>query len=154
MEVINIDKSQMSDCASLAPRVREADKREIFAAQGVTPITALIASVRASSHAYTVTVDDEPEIMFGVVPASIVYGHGVPWLLASDYVEKRPLTFLRGSVKALEDITSKYDSLANFVDARNTHAIRWLDWLGFEVGEPIDYGLFQLPFHPFVMEVN
>ena len=141
----------MSDCMDLAPRVRHADQREIFAAQCVTPLTALVASIQASTHAYTASVDNVPHVMFGVVPMSLISGHGVPWMLSSDEVEKRPLTFLRGSIQVVNEMTSHYEALANFVDARNQHSIKWLDWLGFEIGDPVDFGVFQLPFHPFSM---
>ena len=42
-----------------------------------------------------------------------------------------------------------YRVLTNYADARNTTAIRWLRWLGFNILPAIPFGLDGLPFHPF-----
>ena len=47
-----------------------------------------------------------------------------------------------------------YRLLQNHVDARNTEAVRWLGWLGFEMDPALPFGPDQLPFHRFHWEVE
>ena len=47
---------------------------------------------------------------------------------------------------------ARFPVLRNVVDARYAEAIRWLRWLGFRFGEPVNIGVAGLPFLPFQME--
>jgi hypothetical protein len=46
----------------------------------------------------------------------------------------------------------QFPLMANIVDGRNAAAVRWLAWLGFEIGEPQRSGPARVPFHRFEME--
>ena len=47
-----------------------------------------------------------------------------------------------------------YTWLVNWVDDRNTCAIRWLKWMGFTIHEPEPYGVANLPFRRFDMKMR
>lgn len=45
----------------------------------------------------------------------------------------------------------QYDTLTNFVDARHSESVAWLQRLGFKLEEPTPHGALGLPFHRFTM---
>lgn len=123
----------------IARRMRKADRDEVFAASGKSPIQALTFTLRRSAQAWTALVDGKPEVMFGVVDLNILAGSGAPWLLGTDAVETHYVAFLRNSVRFRSQLLARYAVLKNFVDDRNKVSIRWLKWLGFSLGEPFDW---------------
>jgi len=135
--------------AALAPRLREADRREIEAALAIAPLEALALSLTRSTEAWAGTVDGEVACLFGVGPLSLLGGEGCPWLLGSDLVERNAVAFARRNRPMVARWLGFYPLLRNHVDARNSQAIRWLGWLGFTLLPAIPYGVSRLPFHPF-----
>ena len=135
----------------LAENMREADREEVWAAANYTPEQAALFSLDASRDAMTGLADDRVVCMFGVGAAAIISTTGVPWLLTTDLVGKHARPFLRRNKKVVEEMNEKYVVLRNYVDARNTMAIRWLRWLGFDVLPSVPFGAEGLPFHPFEM---
>lgn len=133
----------------LAEVMRQADKDEVTAATGRSPLWCLVYSYRHSSICMTVLIDGEPEMIFGAGDVSILTGLGAPWLLASDRAVSHKVEFLRGSVRWRDQLLRRYDILRNVVDCRNKIAIRWLRWLGFVFSEPFklrgyDFMMFEL----------
>lgn len=137
---------------ALAPRVRKADAREVWASHHYTPENALLTGLHMSQEAKAGMADDEVVCIFGVVQPTLLSTYGMPWMLASDALVYHSRAFLRRNRAYVQQISDKHALLLNFVDARNTIAIRWLEWLGFDLEEAQPYGLDQLPFHRFTME--
>jgi len=120
--------------------MRQADRDEVMASSGSSPREALEFSLAKSSEAYTVMIGGRPEVMFGVGDLNILAGVGAPWLLGTDAVEDHAREFLRGSIEWRNQLLSRYPTLRNFVDARNTASVRWLRWLGFKLFDPVEMG--------------
>lgn len=137
---IQVVRAAPAHIRSIARRMRVADRDEIAAASGKSPVQALTYSLRKSSLAYTALIDGRPEVMFGVGDLNILAGVGAPWLLGTDEVERHYVAFLRGSVEWRDQLLRRYSILRNFVDDRNTVSIRWLEWLGFRLLDPVDMG--------------
>jgi hypothetical protein len=137
----------------IAPRMREADKEEVFAATGRGPRSALLHSLNRSDFAYTVEFDGVPETMFGCGTTSILTKTGAPWLLGTDALEKHYRHFLRGSLYWVDQMRQMYSHLQNVVDDRNEVSKRWLKWIGFTLSEPLPLGYEQRPFRIFEMKV-
>lgn len=135
----------------LAWNMREADRQEVWAAAHYSPRQATFFSLEASRDARVGLVDGRVVCMFGVGPAAIVSTTGVPWLLTTDLVKKHAGPFLRRNKRVVEEMLAAYPFLRNHVDERNTMAIRWLRWLGFEILLAEPFGAEGLPFHPFEM---
>lgn len=134
---------------TIARRMRQADRDEVFAVSRLTPGQALCKSLRKSSQAWTAMINGRPEIMFGVGDLNILAGVGAPWLLGTEAVEEHYVAFLRGSVEWRNQLLRRYETLRNFVDARNRASIRWLRWLGFKLFDPVnlrghEFHLFEL----------
>lgn len=124
---------------SIARRMRQADRDEVFAASGRSPASALVYSLRKSSHAWTAMIDGVPEVMFGVGEINVLAGVGAPWLLGTDAVERRYVAFLRLSVGFRDQLLRRYPTMRNFVGVRNRASIRWLRWLGFTLSDPVEF---------------
>lgn len=159
MHSVVIQPATVGDAAYIAPILREADRCEILAIHADPAATVLAEAVRVSSRAYAAWAWRGPQdfdalALFGVAP---VPGHpllGVPWMVGARGLEDAPKTLVRHSRIWLSRISEGYRRLANWVDARNESSIRWLRWLGFTVHPPLPWGRFDLPFHPFSMEVD
>lgn len=117
----------------LAANMRDADVREVTAL-GRSPHSALEAGLRASLWALT-AVEDEPVVMLGVAPRSMVEGVGVPWMLGTERAYDCGRALLSLSQPVFAEMRETFLRLENVVDADNVRAIRFLRWAGFEICE-------------------
>jgi len=145
-----VDNPSLELVLSLASVMRQEDADEVWASAHVTPAEALKISHRVSANTIRVgLVDDKIAIVFGVRENCALSRSGVPWLLTSNLAAQHSLHFLRVSVGVVNEWRQQYKFLENYVDARYTDAVEWLDWLGFDLDDPKPYGAEQLPFHRF-----
>lgn len=149
MAIITIVKAERWHVDVIAARMRQADRDEIKAAAGRLPAAALEYSLDHSDAAFTGCVDGVPACMFGVGTVNLMCRTGVPWLLGTDLVEKHYRQFARHSRRVLGIMAGKYSVLVNAVDDRNELSKRWLQWLGFSIGEPVIMGVEKRPFRVF-----
>lgn len=137
--------------ATIAERMRQADRDEVMASGGKAPAEALSGSLAKSSQAWTALVNGRPEVMFGVGDLNILTRTGCPWLLGTDAVGEHYRLFLRQSVMWREQLLGRYEVLRNAVDDRNEVSKRWLRWMGFTLYEPMPLGVNGEPFRLFEM---
>ena len=90
--------------------------------------------------------------MFGCGTVDILSGTGAPWLLGSNAIERHYRHFLRGSLFWVGKMRAEYRLLRNVVAADNAISVRWLEWLGFDLSEPVPYGYERRPFRVFEMK--
>lgn len=141
---LTIRKATIDHVAHVAPRLRDADRREIMAFVGVDPGKALWASYYHSDHAWAVLLDGEPVGIFGC-------GDCCPWLLGTDRLKDAVRLGIRQAGRYIGIMLRKHGILWNYVHAENREAIRWLKWLGFEMCEPEPIGIDGAHFHQFIM---
>ena len=116
----------------LAPRLRDADRREIRAAFGRPAEAILQSGFRNARRCWTVLAGDRPVAMFGVGRRRSPR-IGTVWFLASeDFVRARDLVRREGRYW-VDVLMTGHDVLTNFVAADNRIAVRWISWLGFEL---------------------
>lgn len=148
--MIEIHQTIPEDVEALAPRLRQADIDEIRAASGLDPETALRLSRQVSSLCFTVFGEGKQIAMFGV-RAEDNPSIGRIWMLGSDEIHDHRFGFLRMSKPWVALLQERYPILYNYIDARNSAHIRWLDWLGFTfINEVQNYGFEQRLFYQFV----
>ncbi|MDT8902184.1 phage protein Gp13 family protein [Anaeroselena agilis] len=138
------------DIAVVAPRIREADRQEIWASHHFTPAEALDFSFRRPGMRFTILYKNEPVAMFGASRLSLA-GGGAPWLLGTDQIVKVTIPFLRHSREYVQLMLQEYRFLQNHVDVRNDLSIKWLKFCGFTFHAAVRYGAEQLPFYRFTM---
>ena len=147
-EVVAAD---IGHAAFIAENMRKADVEEIWADSHRTPYNALVGGISVSEYPATGLVNGVPICMFGVGTSSAIDLHGRPWLLSTPDVEKHSRKFLRLNKSYINLIKEDYSLLYNWVDERNVAAVRWLEWLGFDILPAMPYGLENMPFHYFEM---
>lgn len=139
------------DSDELEPVLREADRREIQAAFGVT-LTSCVRRIQDTGILCTICTDDDEVVgLFGAVPTCDL--SAAVWLVGSDALTKPPLRrqFLVEGKHYLDALHQYRPLLWNYVDERNRVHIRWLQWMGFTfLNRHEKYGLEQRPFLEFV----
>lgn len=146
-----IRQATVEDIEFLAPRLRQADKAECYAAFGIEPLPIMKAGLVEGDETLTlVAPTGVPVGVLGVV-ASEIEGAGSIWLVASDDIHQYQMTFLRHSKPVLTVLEQNYLALHNYVDARNELHIKWLKWMGFTfINLHQHHGFKQLPFYEFI----
>lgn len=140
----------------LAANLRECDLDETQATVGMDPRLALQMSLRLSDVAWTaLDHDGVPMAMFGAARDTTQQKAGIVWLLGTDKMDELHHFVLRNSVPYMRKLHKIYPFLHNFVDARNTKTLRWLEWCGFTIisFDP-EYGIEKRPFYQFARYEN
>lgn len=148
----SVRPATLEDVAYVAEHMREDDRNEVLASSQRSPKEALEFSFQASRDPMAGCVDGVPACIFGVAELSLVSDKASPWLLGTDELPKHARAFLRMSRAYVSNLKKQYAFLYNYVDVRNTNAVRWLGWLGFKIEAPQPFGPSRLPFHRFTME--
>lgn len=133
--------------AAIVPYLRRADVEEIWAGPGVSPKIAVAWSIAMSDPGWAVEIDDRPLALFGAQP--VQGGVGVPWLVATEEIEKYPVHFFRVSRDVVDVLKERYRYLENRTDARNALSLRWLEWAGFTIEPAEPWGVAGMEFHRF-----
>jgi hypothetical protein len=133
----------------VADNMRPADVQELEATHGMPMDDRIVrrklmrAAVAASAGGECLAahcpLTGRAVALLGVAPDGWMAGTASPWLIGTQNVAKfsRDLVVLgRGAVKAW----SEHWPLVNWVDARNTAAVRWLQRIGFELDQPAPRG--------------
>lgn len=136
--MIHVRKARPEDAAWLAPLLRTADFREVLRMGEGHVKGVLSRGIERSDMAGIFYDDDRPLCAFGIVRCLDI-GH--PWLVGTPYLNRVPRSFLRETRRWVEEWKGHYRLLTNRVDADYESAIRWLAWLGFEIGAPEPFGL-------------
>lgn len=135
------------DIDYVAPRLRRADREEVWASGSFLPEEALRTSYRASDPCFAFITEKGPQSLFGVAP--VTDNVGAIWLLGTDEIDTNPIAFLRWSRRFLPFLIQPYDMVCNLVYAGNTVHIKWLRWLGFVFLREVEHGPEHLPFYEF-----
>jgi hypothetical protein len=140
----------VDEAEAIAAIVRQADVDEITEALGIPMAHALRMCFGGSLKASKIVVGDQIVAVFG----DCIHDRqiGVPWLISTIHVERRAKGFLKVCKPEVQEMLTRHERLMNYVDARNTQAIRWLKWLDFQFGDSIPYGPKGFPFYPFTLE--
>lgn len=126
----------------LAENARKSDAEEIAAWDGTDITDALIYSVIDSGEeSYTALIDSVPVAIFGAAQHLWKEDTALPWMIATDELEKHAFAVVRQNVKFINQWLKKWDCLENHVAEKNVKAIEWLNWLGFRFSSPEPLGI-------------
>lgn len=136
----HLEPATAHHAAELARTMRPSDVAELSALGWPQPLEALCFAVK-HFPAWTVVLGDDVAAMFGI------FGDGLLWCLSGEVVNQRARAFLRASRQVVDMLLDVRPEWVADVDARYAASIRWLKWLGFEVGEARPMPPSGLPFH-------
>lgn len=124
----------------LAANLRDEDVDEIKSYdEDVDATEAFIRNFENSTHCWVGTIDGVPACAFGVYEPNYFSSTACPWFRGSTKLRGHSVGVLRKSKEVLSWLSAHYSLLTNVVDASNTKAIQWLEWLGFSVDEMLTY---------------
>jgi hypothetical protein len=133
---ITIRPATVQDAVELAANLRPADRAE---AEGVYDdvIGGFAWTFRDSAEAWVAEVDGGIIAAWGLVDeGSLLVPVARPWCMTTPLVERHARHFARESRRIVSHWRQWRWRLHNCVDARYQVSVRWLEWLGFHVGEP------------------
>lgn len=137
----------------LAPKLRPADREEVRAASGRTPLAALAFAVEHSVDAHALHVNGHVAALLGLglMPCDgTTEPIGVPWFLGSrDVYQLSHRQWLYFGHSQLERWFVWVSLMRNFVHANNRDSCRWLKHLGFTLLPPQPFGAKGALFHRF-----
>lgn len=132
----------VEDASLIEPILRAADRREIIRMGEGLAGPALRRTIERSRMAGIFFDGERPLAIFGVVEPSLLDATvAVPWMVGTIHVVNCKKSFLRETRAWVQAWRGHYRVLTNRVDAAYPQAIRWLRWLGFEIGAPEPFGL-------------
>ena len=147
----------LADVLELAPKMRTADREEIKASHGKTPLESLVIPFTfKKSETYTIigTTNEGIVGMFGVTPTKEPE-YGTAWLLSSEDLFKHTKQFIKECPYWVSKMSKGYTYIYNWVDRRNWKSLKWLQFLGFEPKEEVkQFGVGKLPFLLMIKEIN
>ena len=115
--------------------LRDADQAELDAAGVDDPAEILAEALPACSWSYEAQWNDRPVFMYGVrpMPGNEI---GIPWMLSTVHLEQAErVAVARLARKVVKQMRAEFPVLTNMVHADNEDAIKFIQWLGFDVSE-------------------
>lgn len=119
--------------------LREADCREVWLSDRLSPLEAVRQSCQASlgAECHAVIADEVPVALCGVAEGGVIWMLCTDGLLATAANRRQ---FIREGKGWVDRCLQRYGPLRNWVYAKNVDSIRWLKSLGFTVHPPAPFG--------------
>ena len=153
MDIKGIEPFRWEHYEAMRGNIHEGNQREAWALFHMSAEEALKLSIEGSDKVWAGVVENRPIAIIGLVyPKTLLCDTGTPWLVCSDLIQTKAISFLRGFRKMMPYMFDRCGVLVNYVDARNTAVLRMVQWVGFEVEPPRQLGLDSLPFHRIEMK--
>lgn len=109
---------------AFVPLMEDEDRAEL----GDDPIGLVRRVWLGSVHSFAGIINGTPAFIGGV------NARGCVWMISNPLVAKAKKFYLRATRAETTFMQSIYPTLWTWVDSRYTRSLRWLAWLGFDVG--------------------
>jgi hypothetical protein len=146
---IVVRPSVVADVYRLAASLRDSNRDEIVDL-GLDPRVALRANFRMAMLRRTYLVDGEVAAMTGLC-GSLLGDIGFPYLMTAPPVERVPVAFLKLARRGVADMLEHKMRLEGYVAANYRSGCRFLQALGFTLGDAKPFGAKGALFRSFVM---
>lgn len=126
--------SKIKDVYRLCANMRDRDRDEAIAA-GADPKKSMRAQFKSGILRQTYFVDGELVAMSGLC-GTLLADTGFPYLVTARGIERVPVAFVKHAARAVDHMLMLRPRLEGYVLADYTGAVRLLEILGFQLGEP------------------
>ena len=139
-----------ADIEYVAAHLRQDNRQELTAlCGGGHELDVLRSSVKYSDVVGCFYIDGVPAAIYGVRSPGVICTVKCVWLLMTSETLKHRLVVGRYTKRYLRAIVAAYGPMSNKVDAGNEEILRWLEWLGARISEPVRCGIYNLPHREF-----
>lgn len=91
--------------------------------------------VRISSEIWEGSVDGKLACVWGVILPTLLSDQVYLWMYSNELVDQHQFVFVRHSQRVCEELLKRYQAIVGHVRADAPRSIRWLKWLGAELGQ-------------------
>jgi hypothetical protein len=150
--MINYRQATIEDVLELGPNLRECDVEELVLAAGPDYMNSLVGSIELAKGLTEAAIDPAGNVIaiLGCCGVEDNKDIGIPFMVCSDAVDKYPKRVVRDAKQRTRLWSKKYPTLLNMVYAGNTKTIKWLEHIGYTIGELNEtYGYAKAPFYLF-----
>lgn len=116
---------------AIMPLLSDADRDELNALTDGQGAAVMRWVVTISQRAWCGTLDDRPLFLAGALP------DGVVWMLGTPEIARVRKFYLRATRTMASEMQTMFPVIRTHVDVRYVRSLRWLEWLGFDLGDPI-----------------
>jgi ribosomal protein S18 acetylase RimI-like enzyme len=134
------------DAERLFANMRKLDFDEVSASGGPKVLRTIFKSIELTPTPETAWAGDDLLAIRGVVPTE---NGACIWMLGTDALTRHKGAHTRLAAVYIAEALRTHGMLFNFVHAKNTPAIRWLQRLGFTINPPAPIGYAGEDFHYF-----
>lgn len=120
---------------ALAKRFREHEAFEFSLVNG-DPVEELVKQIKGSDS-YVALVDGQPACLWGFRDHGLAGTH--LWMVTTKLVDKWPRKFLKESRKVVRSALTCHPLIYGYVDAKFEISCTWMEWLGFEPVDKLDF---------------
>ncbi len=130
---VEIVKAKKDDVPKMLAILRDREQDAI--ADSPDFVNCLEKALSQCAEAWTGYIDDQIVCMWGIDRGSMLTNSAFIWLVTCKGVDEHSFIFVRHSQRRLEDLKRRYSFIHGIVQADNEQSIRWLRWLGFQLGD-------------------
>jgi len=130
---VDLVPAELRDAEEIMKNLRDEDARGIELLQ-LNGEAALKIEIERATCCYTGKIDGEVAVIWGVTSATLLSGIGFVWMVTSKAADKAPFIFARRSQREIEAVLKRTPVLTGTCFAYNRRSLRWLRWLGAEIG--------------------
>ncbi len=130
---VEIVRATRGDVPKMLAVLRERERSALIESPGA--VAYLEQALSQCAEAWTGYIDDQIVCMWGIDRGSMLTNSAFIWLVTCQGVDAHSFIFVRHSQKRLEDLKKRYSYIHGVVQADNEQSVRWLRWLGFQLGD-------------------
>lgn len=134
MQVLNVRRATEADARFIIDNILPEDIAEIEAF-GVTVEQGVMFSFNHAGQVWVADSPDGPVCMWGLSKGSSLIGGASAWLMTSSLIDKYSRHFLRDVKPYIKALGEQYGYVENYIDSRHERALRFFQWLGFEINK-------------------
>ena len=137
--IVKLIPTTRKHCEYVANNIRAIDKEECIATRGDVPLfNIILEGYLSSAECYTGVCGLEIVGIMGFRRES--YKWVIPWLIATENMNKHKTAFVRSTDFYFPVFKTRYPNMKNIIYEKNRASVRWLKHLGFQFSEPFTYG--------------